>query len=440
MEGLGAGLSAMLLVVLILAEFPIAFAFAAASVLLAFASGRDLALVVPTALWQLGGFALLALPLFIVAGAVMRDARISDRLVSIVERLVGRVTGSLGAVTVGACMLFGAISGSGSAAIAAIGSVMIPKMKQAGYDGGYATALVACSSVLALLIPPSIPMIVFALTAGLPVSTCFLSTIGPAVVIAGIYVAMNRAHARRRCIDLGGKANASADSSTVGSRLGTRRVLDAMPTLFMPVLMLGGIYSGVFTPTEAAAVALLYAVLLGLAIYRSLSFGTMCRSFVDGGSVCASVTVILFFLLIYGKLLSLDGVPKDIADFVTSISDDRIVVLLLVNIVLLILGMFLDDISGSILAAVVLMPVANAIEVDPIHFAAIVGTNLGLGNVTPPCAPLLFVAGSVSRLDLGAFVRPALRFMLMGHLPVVLLVTYLPELSLALPNLLIERR
>ena len=436
MGDLGAGLAAILLVALIVIEFPIGFAFAAASIVLALSSGRDLAVIVPTALWQTGGFALLALPLFIVAGGVMRDAQISDRIVAFIERLVGRFTGSLGAVTVAACMLFGAISGSGSAAIAAIGSVMMPKMKQVGYEPGYAAALVACSSVLALLIPPSIPMIVFALTAGLPVTACFLSTVGPGLVIGLLFMLLNWRYAKRRGIDT------PAARRALQQALPARRegVLMTLPALFMPVLMLGGIYAGIFTPTEAAAVTLLYAVLIGLLFYRSLGVRALGRTVVEGGSMTASVIAILFFLLVFGKLLALEGIPRDIAAFVASLSSDRYVVLLLINLVLLLLGMFLDDISGSILAAVVLMPVANDVGIHPIHFAAIVGTNLGLGNVTPPCAPLLFVAGSVARLDLKDFVRPALRLMLLGHLPVVLLVTYVPELALALPELLLDLR
>ncbi len=433
MEVTGAGLSALVLVILILVEFPIAFAFAAAAIVLAISSGRDLALIVPTALWQTGGFALLALPLFIIAGGVMRDAQISDRLVAFIERLVGRITGSLGAVTIGACMLFGAISGSGSAAIAAIGSVMLPKMKQAGYEPGYAAALVACSSVLALLIPPSIPMIVFALTAGLPVSACFLSTVGPGLAIGLLYVLLNWRHARRRDIDSPAKRAAERRLSPPPRET----LLGTLPALFMPVLMLGGIYAGIFTPTEAAAVTLVYAVLVGLLVYRSMRPSDVARTFIEGGAMTASVIAILFFLLIYGKLLTLEGIPRDIAAFVAGLSEDRYVVLLLVNLVLLLIGMFLDDISGSILAAVVLMPVASHVGIHPIHFAAIVGTNLGLGNVTPPCAPLLFVAGSVARLNLKDFIRPALHFMLLGHLPVVLLVTYLPDLALWLPRVVL---
>jgi tripartite ATP-independent transporter DctM subunit len=428
MIGLEAGLAALTLILLIILEFPIAYAFATATIVLAVMAGRDLALILPTAFWQTGGFALLALPLFIIAGIVMRDSRISDYLVASVERVLGGIKGSLGAVTVGSCMLFGAISGSGAAAIAAIGAVMVPKMTAAGYDRGYATALVACSSVLALLIPPSIPMIVFALTAGLPVSACFLSTVGPGIVIGIIYMAMNRRTTMRLGIDQ------VRPTSVDGSR---GESLRALPALFMPVLMLGGIYSGAFTPTEAAAVALVYGVLVGLLVYRSLGLGDVARCFVEGGAVCASVIAILLFLLVFGKLLALEQIPGHIANGLLSLFDNYYAVLLIINIVLLIIGMFLDDISGSILAAVILLPVAKQVGVDPIHFAAIVGTNLGLGNVTPPCAPLLFVAGSVTGLDLHAFLRPALRFMLLGHLPVVLLVTYVPALGTLLPDLLL---
>lgn len=439
MSDTGAILAALTLVVLIVVEFPIAYAFAAAAMVLAFTTGRELSLTVPTAFWQTGSFALLALPLFIVAGTVMAAAEISDRLVAVVERVVGRVRGSLGAVTVLSCMLFGAISGSGSAAIAAIGSVMIPKMRQAGYSHGYATSLVACSSVLALLIPPSIPMIVFALTAGLSVSTCFLSTVGPGIGIGLIYIFMNYRWCKRNDVDPPHRRTAQrAAAGHAADESFARTVWRGGPALFMPILMLGGIYSGIFTPTEAAAVALVYALIVGLFVYRTIGWRNGTKALIDGGVVSASVVVILFFLLIFAKLLTIEGIPRDIALFLTELSSNYYVGLLFINIVLLILGMFIDDISGSILAAVVLMPVATEIGVDPIHFAAIVGTNLGLGNVTPPCAPLLFVAGSVSGLSLRNFLTPALRFMLFGHLPVVLLVTYLPDLALFVPRLLMS--
>lgn len=420
--------SIALLVLLIVFEFPIAFAFAAAAMLLATTAGRDLSLVLPQAFWQTGGFALLALPLFIIGGIVMRNAQISDRLVAVVQHCLRRVTGGLGAVTVITCVIFGAISGSGAAAIAAIGSVMIPKMVGAGYPRDYATALVACSSILALLVPPSIPMIVFALTAGISVSAAFLSTVGPAIVIAALYILMNRRRARRGGFDL-------AEASAKGSASLAGVVLPGIPALFMPVVMLGGIYSGAFTPTEAAAVALIYAILIGAGVYRTLGPRNLGSAIVEGATVTASIVAILFFLLIFGQLLSLEAVPRQLASGLLSLTENYYVILLLMNVALMLLGMLIDDISGSILAAVILMPVAHEIGLDPIHFAAIVGTNLGMGNVTPPCAPLLFVASSIGRSELRYLIGPTMRFLLLGHLPVILLVTYWPDLSLFLPGL-----
>jgi C4-dicarboxylate transporter DctM subunit len=434
MSAFGVVLATVVLVILIVIGFPIAFSFAAATLVIAALAGRDLALILPQAFWQIGGFALLALPLFIIAGSVMRYAQISDRLIAVVERMTGRAKGSLGAVTILSCMLFGAISGSGAAAIAAIGSVMIPKMREAGYEHGYATALVACSSVLALLIPPSIPMIVFALTAGISVSAAFLSTVGPGVVIGVLYMALNR--------QVAGRISADPEPALVnGRQLSLARILwRGGPALFMPVLMLGGIYSGAFTPTEAAAVALVYAILVGLFVYRTLSLRALGQCFIESGAVCASIIAILFFLLLFAQLLSMEAIPRSIATFLTSLTDNYYLLLLLINLALLVIGMLIDDISGSILAAVILMPVATDIGVDPIHFAAIVGTNLGMGNVTPPCAPLLFVASSIGEIELRQFLRPALRFILLGHLPVILLVTYVPQLGLALPDLIMGQR
>lgn len=433
MIGLGWGLVFCGLVGLILLGFPIAFAFAAAVLGIALLTGRDIAMVVPTAFWQTGAFALLALPLFIAAGAIMRDAKISDRLVDFIESLTGRSRAKPGTVTVIGCMLFGAISGSGAAAIAAMGSVMIPRMRAAGYDHGYATALVACSSVLALLIPPSIPMIVFCLASGISVSAAFLSTVVPGVLVGLIYIAMNRRYAARLAAQSEARAARPAARLTLGQTVG------ALPALAMPLLMLAGIYGGAFTPTEAAAVVFVYAIAIGLLLYRTLTLKGLATTLAEAARITASIIAILFFLLIFGQLLSMEGVPRSIADTITSVSGNYYFVLFAINVALFVIGMIIDDVSGSILAAVILLPVANSAGVDPLHFAAIVGVTLGLGNITPPTAPLLFVASSVSRLELRCFMAPAVRFMLFGHLPVVVLVTYVPSIALALPGWLLAR-
>lgn len=419
-----------LLVVLVLCEFPIAFSFAAAGIAYSLLSGVDIGPILATAFWETGSFALIALPLFIVAGNLMAEAKISDRLVAVVELATARVRGGLGTVTVVSCALFGAISGSGAAAIAAIGSIMLPRLRSAGYEPGYAVGLIACSSVLALLIPPSIPMIVFALTAGLSVSQCFMSTIVPAIIIALLYILLNRREAGLRGID-SPRTTGSDRREPVATTL-----FAGIPALLMPIIMVGGIYGGIFTPTEASAVALGYGLFVGIAVYRTLKPGNTFRAFHRGAETTATIIAILFFLIVFSKLLSIQNIPSHITASILAVSENRTITLLMINLALLIIGMFLDDISGSILAAVILLPVAREIGIDPIHFAAIVGTNLGLGNVTPPCAPLLYVAGSVGGLQLRQFVLPALRLMVFGHLPVVLLVTYVPAVSLTLPAMM----
>ena len=422
----------VVIVVLLLYEVPVAFVFATAAFLIAFLTDRDIQFLVPYAYQQVGSFALLALPLFVVAGALMGRSGISDQLVRFVNSFIGSIRGGLGAVTVVTCALFGAIAGSGSSAIAAIGSMMIPRMVDAGYPRSHAISLVACSSVLAILIPPSVAMILFAITSGLSVAACFLSTIIPGILIMAIYCLINFVQAR-------GFEGLEVEEA-VGPVERVRKIAGATKSAFwallMPGIILGGIYGGIFTPTEAAAVALLYTLPVGFFIYRGLTFRSTASAVVEGGRNTGAIMMMLFFLFIMSRAMVQENIPKEIADWLLSISDNKIVILLMINVLLLLVGMLVDDSAGAVLAAIVLMPVVSEIGIHPIHFAAIVGTNLGLGNVTPPCAPLLFMAGSIGEQTIDQYLKPTLKLIVFGHLPVVLLVTYIPDLALYLPRTL----
>lgn len=425
-------LALILIVVLLLLKVPVAFVFGAASLLIVVVTGRDIAFLVPYAYQQESGFALLALPLFVVAGSLMGASGISDQLVRFVNSFVGSIKGGLGAVTIVTCALFGAIAGSGSSAIAAIGSMMIPRMVDAGYPRSYAISLVACSSVLAILIPPSVAMILFAITSGLSVAACFLSTIIPGILIMAIYCIMNIFDARRfEGLEVEPKVNLPTRVRKIFSA-----TKGAFWALMMPGIMLGGIYGGIFTPTEAAAVALVYTLPVGFIIYKGLTLKTTTAALVEGSRNTGAIMMMLFFLFIMSRAMVQENIPKDIADFMLSISDNKYVILLMINLLLLMLGMLVDDTAGAVLAAIVLLPVTNEIGIHPIHFAAIVGTNLGLGNVTPPCAPLLFMSGAIGGQTIDQYIKPTLKFMFVGHLPVVLLVTYVPDVALYLPRAL----
>ncbi len=421
----------LLVLILILIDIPIAFSFGSVAFGFAYLTERDLDFLLPYAFWQAGGFALLALPLFILTGSIMIPSGISDRMINFVNAFVGHLKGALGVVTIITCALFGAMSGSASSAIAAIGSVMIPRMTAEGYPRGYVSSLVAVSSVLTILVPPSIPMILFALAGRLPVTACFLSTVGAAVVLVIIFSALNFHHLRNYEIRVAtaGTFREYADNA----RLHTVR---GIPALILPVVMLGGIYGGVFTPTEAAAVCFTYALALGF-LTRRLNLGNAGDAIIRGAAVTGAVMIILLFIFVMTRAMVLEQIPKQIALWLTSISDNRIVLLLLINVILLLIGMVVDDASGSILAAIVLLPVSNEIGIHPIHFAAIVGVNIAAGNITPPCAPLLYLAGAVGKTSLVEMLGPTFKFLLLGYLPVILLVTYVPGLALFLPRLLL---
>ena len=420
-----------LVVILLLSEMPIAFAFGIGALVFGLASGSDISFLIPFAYQTTSSFALLALPLFVMAGTIMAEGGMSERLLAFVNSLVGRLKGGLGAVTIVTCALFGAISGSSSAAIAAIGSIMIPRMVREGYPPGHATALVACSSVLALMIPPSIPMIVFAVTGGISVGAAFLSTIIPGVLLAVVYVGLNFLFLR--------KVKTITVEERVPIRVAVRRVgttgTKAFWALLLPVFILGSIYSGIATPTEAAAIAFVYTVVVGFVFYRGLTIRNFPKAIGRAAVTTGSIIAVLFFLFVMSRAMILEQVPKDVADALIALTENRIFVLLMINLILLLIGMIVDDVSGSVLAAIVLLPVATEIGVHPIHFAAIVGTNLGLGNVSPPCAPMLYMAAGISKLSLDKYVVPTMKLLCLGHLPMVLIVTFIPDLSLALPRL-----
>ena len=422
-----------LVVLLLLAEMPIAFAFGIGALVFGVASGSDVSFLIPFAYQTTSSFALLALPLFAMAGTLMAEGGISDRLLNFVNAFVGRLKGGLGAVTIVTCALFGAISGSSSAAIAAIGQIMIPRMVKEGYPAGHATALVACSSVLALMIPPSIPMIVFAVTGGLSVGAAFLSTVIPGAILTVVYVFLNFLFLRN--VDTM-KVEEPISMGEAVQKVG-RTGKDAFWALLMPAIILGTIYSGIATPTEAAAIALVYAVIVGFLFYRGLNFRNFPSAIARAAITTGSIIAVLFFLFVMSRAMILQQVPKEVAEALVALTENRVLVLLIINLILLLIGMIVDDVSGSVLAAIVLLPVATEVGGHPIHFAAIVGTNLGLGNVSPPCAPMLYMAAGVSKLTLDKYVVPTMKLLTLGHLPMVLVVTFFPDLSLWLPRLVL---
>jgi|LSQX01.1.fsa_nt_gb tripartite ATP-independent transporter DctM subunit len=423
-------LGLLLSIILVVAGVSIAAAFAIGSFLMLWLLSIDLETVFSTMISRVNSPALIALPLFIYMGVIVDKSGQGIRLVEFVEIFIGRIKSGLGAVIVLSCALFGAISGAGSAAIASIGTVLMPRAEATGYPREYLVALVACSSVLTLLIPPSIPLLILALTMQISVGAAFLTTLLPGLALASGYIILNALFVRK--FDIKTTEHSEKESFSYTFRTRGKR---SFWVLLLPLVVLGSIYTGFASPTEAAGLGAVYAIVVGLLIYRSLTFKAFFKATIGAGNLLGSLIAMLASLTLLSITLVYEGTPFILAEMVSS-NFELWQALLLINLTLLIIGMIMDDISGSIIAASILYPIAQDLGIDALHFVAIVGVNLGLGNVTPPVAPLLFMSSAVAgNVPMQKYLGYLLKFLIFVNVPVLLLVTYFPSFSLLLPRL-----
>lgn len=422
------------LLLLLSAGVPIAIALGMTSIVSMQTSGIPLQSLVQRMFAGIDSFPLAAIPFFILAGALMESSGISGRLINFAQALVGRARGGLGLVTVISAMFFAAISGSSAATTAAIGSILIPAMSLRGYPRPFATALQAASGELGVIIPPSIPMIIFALTAGVPVSIgdLFIAGVIPGVLIGGSLMLTVYIISRIRGYGLGAGAGSVALEEPPEIIAALRA---AVLPILMPLIVLGGIYGGIFTPTEAAIVAVFYSLLLGLLVYRSLTLVKLMESL---RSTLLSTVVILLIIStasVFGWVLTANRIPDMIAESLIALSDDPYVFLMVVNIFLLIVGMFIETGAAIILIAPILTPVALKMGIDPIHFGIVIIVNLAVGMTTPPVGVNLFVACQIAGLRIEKIMKSMLPFYFI-LLCDMLVITYLPQLSLWLPSVM----
>jgi tripartite ATP-independent transporter DctM subunit len=413
---------------------PVPFCFMGAVLFLFTLGNYDPMFIMATGFHKINSMAILCVLFFILMGGLMGSTGVASRLINISDSILGRKKSGLGTVSIISCAIFGAIAGTATAAVAAIGSIMIPRMVERGYPRGHATGLVACSSVLGQLIPPSVPMILYAWVTWQSVSACFLSTVVPGIILVIIYSIINWFMCRKLPIKVSPPISPKEQVKEFG-----KATYKGFYALLMPIIVLGGIYGGIFTPTESAGVATLYCIFIGFFIYRTLTFKRLTDTTVNSITTTGVVILMVFFVMILSRLYVMENVPQRLVVTLTGITDNKYIILLMVNLFLIIVGMLMDDFSGTLLAAPLLFPLMQAIGVHPIHFAAILGTNLGLGNVTPPTAPILYLAGRIGKSKFDELITPAVIFMVFGAIPVVLLTTYFPFLSLWLPHLLMPK-
>lgn len=416
------------LVVLLVLGVPIAFAIGLATLVAMLTSIDPLPAMTTLAQRMAGGlnsFALLAIPLFILSGNLMAHGGIARRLIDFARGLVGALPGGLAFVNVVACTLFGAISGSAIAATSAVGGVMIDEMRREGHSREFSTALTAAASTTGLLIPPSNILIVYAVASGnVSIAALFVAGYIPGVLVALALVVVSAIHARR----IGLKGAQRSPLAEVG-----RVTLAALPSLLLIVVVIGGIVGGVFTATEAGAIAVLYALLLAVAVYREVKPSELPALLLKSVETTAIVMLLIATSTGLSWLLAYENIPQAISDGLLGFSDNPLVILLLINLSLLVVGAFMDMTPAVLIFTPIFLPVAEQLGMSPLHFGIMMVMNLCIGLCSPPVGSLLFVSSAIGRTSIAAIIRP-LTPMYLAMFLALMIVTYLPATAEWLPR------
>lgn len=421
------------LMALIIVGVPVPFCFGAGVILLTLTTGGVSAWMFPLAYSKVNSILLMTIPMFVMAGAIMNKGGIGKSLVDWLSGILCRIKGNLVIVASFACGIFGAVCGSGTATLSCIGSILAPRMREDKYPLGVVGAVLCCAAPLGLLIPPSGIQILVAWSGQLSVLACFLSTAVPGVILMCLIALVGWIMTR----------TSSEVPEAIHPPMGEwipsmgKKTASAFPALLMPVIILGGIYGGFATPTESAAIAVIYAIPVSMLVYKSLTWKEVGSAFKESAVTCGVITLMVFFISILSRMLVMANLPSIILNAFMMVSEDPKVILIMINLLMVITGMIMDDTSGTLLLTPILLPVAQEIGISPYHFAAILGVNLGMGNITPPCAPFLYMSSRVCGASTASMIKPVLMIILFAYLPTLILTTYVPDVSLWLPRLIL---
>ena len=371
-------------------------------------------------------FPLMAIPFFMLVGTLMEKTGIARKLVEVAEVLTGSMPGGLGMAAIVASMFFAAISGSGPATAAAIGGIMLPAMAAQGYGKSYSVGLISGASTIGPVIPPSIPMIMYGVTVGDSVTQMFTAGFVPGILMGGGLMLYNYYISKQRGYQ--GQENHMNASEKL------RVVVRALPAILMPVIVLGGIYGGIFTPTESAVVGVVYTLIVGVLIYKELTLETLKDALVEAAITSATIMILFGPATTFGRLLTIGRIPKLITEFMLSISDNGIVIMLLVQVVLILAGMFIDTISSIVLLAPLFVPILTSYGYNEIYIGVIMVVNLCIGMITPPMGSNLFIAMRIGNISLEEALKEAFPIMLVLFGVLILMILF-PPLVTFLPSL-----
>ena len=409
------------LAILFLAGVPIAVAIGLASVIGIEVQGSlPLLLVAQRMFTGIDSFPLMAIPLFILAGNLMSAGGISQRLVELAKSMVGGIQGGLACSCVLTCMMFASVSGSSVATTFAIGAILIPAMVKHGYPKPMAASIQASSAELGVLIPPSIPLILYGVSTDTSIGRLFIAGLGPGLLVATSLIVLVLVLCRVKGIGM----RDGEDRSSLA-----RAAFNALPALLVPFVILGGIYSGVFTPTEASAAAVAAALIVGMGIYRELKFSMLPEILKQTVIATSAIMIIISAAALFSFLITRSGLPNEIAAWFKDVFDSRFAFLLAVNVLLLLVGMFIETSAAILVLAPILTPIAVAYGVDPVHFGLIIVVNLALGMITPPLGVNLFAACAVAKLSVDQII-PHLVWFVLTVFGALMIITYVPAITM----------
>jgi len=415
-------------VLFLLLNLPIGISLGLSSVCAMLVGGTmDLTFLVRSLVTANDSFPLMAVPFFILAGELMGKGGISKRLLNTANAFCGRYTGGLAIVTVVTCMFFAAISGSGPATVAAIGGIMAPAMMDKGYGKSLPSGIIASAGSIGVIIPPSIPMVIYCVSSGVSISALFIAGFIPGILVGGFLILYSWVYSK--------KHGFHGDEKRYTAREKLHIIYDSKWALLVPVIILGGIYGGIFTPTEAAAVAVVYGFIIGRFVYKDLGNKEVFEVFRSAALTTGTVLIILGTAATFGRILTLEQIPTQIAAFIQSVTSSKIMVLLLINILLLIVGCFMETLAAIIILTPILLPIVTQVGVDPLHFGIVMVVNLAIGFITPPLGVNLFVTCGITKQSLEEVSKAILGPLAMMIVALILL-TYIPEISLLLPKLI----
>ncbi len=405
---------------------PIAFSLGISSVIYLLMADISLSIIPQRMFGGLNSFVLLCIPGFILAGSLMNAGGITERIIQFTNNIVGHIRGGLGLANVGSSMGFAGISGTALADTASIGSVLIPAMKKQGYDADFSAAVTSSSSTIGPIIPPSLPLIIVGTLASVSIGDLFLAGAIPGVLLGiGLMIAVYIISVKRKY-----PKGEKQKLSVIG-----KSFMDAFWALMMTVVIMYGILGGYFTPTEASIVAVVYALIVGLFVYRDLKVKAIPAILLESMKSTASIMILVGLANLFGWILVSERIPQLVAETILSISDSKIVVILLIILLLLFVGTFMETIAALVILFPVLLPVATSVGMDPVHFGVVMVLGLIIGLSTPPVGVCLFVASSIGKVSVGKTSVALIPFLAVSIL-VLLLVAFIPELTLYLPSLL----